>query len=264
MKQSIGDWLDAFRDDASERGGRNGWVTDSDHSYFQDGLLITTCAFHPVLAAWVPVVYTWIDGQGTEDHRPHFRRLNSSIVTGAGVRFEPKLLSASMISLLKDWSKLSPSAQLEQRRAFVQEASAFLQGCEIHFWRSAKRLQKNGALIPPETIDMFEELLRELLSPVGTEEDFEASLQTLRLEFPRIKNWISWWVQPLVARMIFPAKKTMSEADARSLPRTSNAVETQHSLCKNDGVGALLGSYPLGTLVRARIWARRTRRDGGG
>ncbi|KAL1939097.1 hypothetical protein VTO73DRAFT_10357 [Trametes versicolor] len=241
-------WLDDFAIDGSKTGARNGFVTDGDHSYFRDGLLLTTCAFHPTLCAWVPVLYSWIDGQGAEDHRPHFRWLNAAIVSSAGSRFEPKLLSAvmdfsaaqraahaeeyaeTMISLLKDWDKLSPNAQVEQRRAFVQEASEFLQGCEIHFWRSAKRLEKNGSLVPADQRDDFTYLLREMLSPALTVLEFDETVQTLRQDFPRIKNWISWWMQPLVSRMIFPAMKTMSESDARQLPRTSNPVETQHSL----------------------------------
>ncbi|KAL1942572.1 hypothetical protein VTO73DRAFT_6174 [Trametes versicolor] len=239
-------WLDDFALDGSKTGARNAHLTDGDHSYFRDGLLLTTCAFHLRLCAWVPVLYTWIDGQSAEDHRPHFRWLNAAIVSSAGSRFEPKLLSAvmdfsaaqrhaqeyaeTMISLLKDWDKLSPNAQVEQRRTFVDEASNFLQGCEIHFWRSAKRLEKNGSLVPADQRDDFEYLLRQMLSPNLTVLEFDETVQTLREDFPRIKNWITWWMQPLVARMIFSVMKTMSESDARQLPRTSNPVETQHSL----------------------------------
>lgn len=136
----------------------------------------------------------------------------------------------TMVSLFRNWDALSPEAQAVQRREFVREASDYLQGCEIHFWRSAKRIQQNGALVPPEKRDRFAQLLREMLDPLCVEAEFDRAVTTLCAEFPLIHNWLSWWLQPLVARMLFPVKKTMSEEDAKHLPRTSNPVETQHSL----------------------------------
>ncbi|KAH9852176.1 hypothetical protein C2E23DRAFT_903981 [Lenzites betulinus] len=263
-KENVNDALDPMY--SSDLEDRSGTVTDSDHSYFKHGLLVTSAAFNTTLAAWVPIVYSWIGGQRTEDHRPHFRQLNMTIVNSADAQFEPRLLSAvmdfsaaqraayteeyaaTMAALFGGWSRLSPEAQAAQHQAFMHEASDFLQGCEVHFWRSGKRVQQNGALVPPDHRDRFERLLRVMLSPLCTEQEFEQTVQSLRLEFPRIENWISWWLQPLVARMLFPVKKTMSEETAQQLPRTSNPVETQHALLHHasgkghdliDGVRAL-------------------------
>ncbi|KAI0650987.1 hypothetical protein C8Q79DRAFT_1099915, partial [Trametes meyenii] len=193
-EESVRDWINPHDPD---KDGRHGVVLDGDHSFFRDGLLITACAFSTTLAAWVPIVYTWVGGQSAQDHRPHFRCLNSTIIRTAGDKFDPKLLSVvmdfsaaqraahaeefaeSMISLFENWDKLGPEAKAAQR---------------------------------------------------PTTSDFDRAVHSLRDEFPRFSGWISWWLQPLVSRMLFPVKQSMSEADARALPRTSNPVETQHSL----------------------------------
>lgn len=93
IKENIEDSLDTTRS-PGPADSRHGNLSDTDHSYFRDGLLMTSCVFNPTINAWAPGVYSWIDGQGTEDHRVHFRQLNSSIVESAGERFEPRLLSA--------------------------------------------------------------------------------------------------------------------------------------------------------------------------
>lgn len=136
----------------------------------------------------------------------------------------------TMMLLFHAYPKLSPEAHSAQRRTYVEEASAFLQGCEVHFWRSGTRVAKNAALVPLKSRSRFDQLLRELLSPLSTEDQFGSAVHALNAEFPALQNWIAWWLQPLVARMIFPVRKTMSEDDARQLPHTSNPVETQHAL----------------------------------
>lgn len=93
IKENIDDCLDSTRS-PGPADSRHGNISDTDHSYFREGLLMTSCAFNPTMNAWAPAVYSWIDGQGTDDHRVHFRQLNSTIVECAGDRFEPKLLSA--------------------------------------------------------------------------------------------------------------------------------------------------------------------------
>ncbi|KAH9891606.1 hypothetical protein C8Q73DRAFT_782313 [Cubamyces lactineus] len=246
INEAVDDWLDPIRPGPED--SRHGVVTDGDHTFFRDGLLMTSCAFSTTLSAWVPVLYSWIDGQSAEDHRLHFRQLNKAIMECAGDRFDSKLLASvmdfsaaqraafaeeyadAMIQRFKSWDLLGYEAQNAQRRVFVGEASAFVQGCEVHFWRSGKRIQRNGALVPPDQSYYFEQLLRRMLDPLCTESDFDVAVRDLRRTFPRIQSWISWWLQPLVARMLFPVKKTMSEEDAARLPRTSNPVETQHSL----------------------------------
>ncbi len=97
IEESVEDWI--AQDMSGPDAGRHGFVTDGDQSFFRQGTLLTTCAFSTTLNKWVPVLYTWIDGLDTEHHRPHFRRLNQSIVQCAGVDFHEKLLTAVRVEV---------------------------------------------------------------------------------------------------------------------------------------------------------------------
>ncbi|OBZ71985.1 hypothetical protein A0H81_08091 [Grifola frondosa] len=246
IAEAVEDWQRNSADGPDA--GRHGFVTDGDHTFFQDGVLINSCAFSTVLGAWVPVIYTWIGGQDIGHHRPHFRHLNKIIVAAAGPNFDRKLLMAimdfsaaqraahaeeyaeTMISLVGGWDLLSADLKAEHRKGLLDEASAYQQGCEIHFGRSATRIKKNGALIPPDRIDTFDHFLRDMLSATTTEDVFEDITSSLRREFPKVHGWIDWWLQPSVSKMLFPAKKIMSKSDEHDVPHTSNPIETQHSL----------------------------------
>lgn len=90
IKEVVESWIQDGRDGPAA--ARHGFVTDGDHSFFQHGVLLISCAFSASLSAWVPVLYTWIDGQDTDHHRPHFRRIFKSVIEYAGAAFESKLL----------------------------------------------------------------------------------------------------------------------------------------------------------------------------
>lgn len=99
MKQIITDTIIDWKADLLEgpNAGRHGFVTNGNHTFFHPGVLLTNCAFSTVLAAWVPVLYTQINGQSTEHHHPHFRHLNFAILMSSAspsCGFESKYLSA--------------------------------------------------------------------------------------------------------------------------------------------------------------------------
>jgi hypothetical protein len=71
---------------------RHGYVTDSDHSFFQSGLLIVSCTFNDTLNAWVPILMGFLDGQDIPHHRPFFRFLFQQILEYTGDRFNAELL----------------------------------------------------------------------------------------------------------------------------------------------------------------------------
>ncbi|KAH6888889.1 hypothetical protein BKA70DRAFT_1442729 [Coprinopsis sp. MPI-PUGE-AT-0042] len=72
-EQSVADWVSM--DDRVRH--QHGFVTDGSHSFFRQGsgILLATCVFSAELRAWVPVLYTWIEGLDAEHHRPHFNHL---------------------------------------------------------------------------------------------------------------------------------------------------------------------------------------------
>jgi len=88
--EAVETWIEDAQDGPDA--GRHGFVTDGDHSFFRQGLLLVSCVFSKVLNSWVPVLYSWIDGQDMPHHRPHFRHIFQAVVKHSGSRFDRKLL----------------------------------------------------------------------------------------------------------------------------------------------------------------------------
>ncbi|TFK81763.1 hypothetical protein K466DRAFT_501589, partial [Polyporus arcularius HHB13444] len=253
IEESVADWI--TQDTSGPDAGRHGFVTDGDQSFFRQGTLLATCAFSTTVNMWLPVLYSWIDGLDTEHHRPHFRRLNQAIVRSAGSAFQAKYLTAimdfsraqrlahaeefadAMTGRNKGWSDFSGPGQTAERTVRLDEASLYQQGCHTHYQRSAMRLKKNQAIIPPHLLDTFEATLQTLLAPTTTLEEYKSSVDMLRSTFPPVLHgWLDWWHQPKIAAMIFPACRVQDSENAledfrqHDIPKTSNPVETQHSL----------------------------------
>ncbi|KAF6749824.1 hypothetical protein DFP72DRAFT_818408 [Ephemerocybe angulata] len=239
--------------------GRHGLVTDANESYFNDGHLVTTCAFNSVLLAWVPVLYTWILRQDANHYRPHFQYLFKGIVDCLGqTQFDKKYLlnvmdfsqgqrrahadeyAETVLGIMRNQGRLyqlDQTAVDAQRTALISEAEAAQLGCVIHFERSVKRLCQTHALVDPSDEPQFRALLQALRSKDPDEmKDFDHNASNLRKDFPEVASWIDWWLQPAIASMIFPARSSVPEDTRNQVPATSNAVEHQHSLL-NHAVG---------------------------
>ncbi|KAH6897925.1 hypothetical protein BKA70DRAFT_1527968, partial [Coprinopsis sp. MPI-PUGE-AT-0042] len=232
---------------------RHGYVTDGDHSFFSHGVLLASCTFSDEMESWIPVLYTWILKQTTEGHRPHFRNLLGQIIQGikqdgrvdvapqdlvnvmdfsAAQReaFVLEYANACISMIGATWERLSDGIRAAEMERFREEAEKALQGCEVHFRRSALRISKQAFVIPPERKAEFTTLIEKLLWKGISTDEHNHIMETLEREFPKIKNWIGWWKRPAFAMMIFPACKTMDRDLEAQIPHTSNAIEGQHSL----------------------------------
>lgn len=136
----------------------------------------------------------------------------------------------AVITTMPSFSMLDKEAQDLQRKKLVEEAQATQVGCETHFWRSGIRVKKNGALVPPELVHIFDNRVRQLLSRDTTPEQFTETVNALKIVFPKIVPWINWWLRPAIASMIFPARSVVDPALVAKVPSTTNAIEHQHSL----------------------------------
>lgn len=136
----------------------------------------------------------------------------------------------TLISLVPAFSSLSKEAQVIERRRYFDEAEEAQSGCVTHFFRSGTRLKRNEAVIPADRVDAFDNYIRQLLSASTTEVGFDNIIITLKAELPRITDWLSWWLRPAIASMIFPAKSSMDPILAGKIPSSSNPIEHQHSL----------------------------------
>ncbi|KAK6974106.1 hypothetical protein R3P38DRAFT_3335892 [Favolaschia claudopus] len=223
MDEIIGEMVDSWLRDYSAG------PTAGHLSFFQLGTLLATCAYSMMSNEWT------VDAA---HHRPHFAHLFKAIIKHAGARFERKLLLSvnAIISTIPSFSSLSRAAQAAERQQLVKEAEEAVVGCEVHFWRSADRIKKTHYLVPPKQTHIFEDGLRELISPNTTLERFNIVVQELKGAFPRTVNWFSWWDRGSVAAMIFPARRTVPSELVRKVPSTTNPIEHQHSLLHH-GVG---------------------------
>jgi inorganic triphosphatase YgiF len=136
----------------------------------------------------------------------------------------------AVIEITPGFQALTKASQEIERNAYLKEAREAEVGCEVHFRRSAKRLKTNGSLIPREHIETFNDLLHTLLSQHSSRQDFDDAINTLRSTFPKINGWLSWWLRPAFASMIFPACSFVDPAVAEQVPSTSNPAKHQHSL----------------------------------
>jgi len=122
LHDSISTW-DTERED-DQNGPRHGIVTDGDHSFFRDGVLLTSCVFNGVIEAWVPILYTWILHQDILHHRPHFNEICQETVRfiqEMGIKFDQKyLLHVSFfiftVSLIKISFRFLTSQLLNEAR----------------------------------------------------------------------------------------------------------------------------------------------------
>lgn len=125
---------------------------------------------------------------------------------------------------------LSPEAQKAERTRYVDEAQETAKGCVTHFGGSGLRLRKNGKIVPPEDVELFQYFMSQLTSRDTSPQAFDQIIDDFRARFPLAKGWISWWLRPANASMIFPAKSRMDVELVDQIPNTSNPVEHQHSL----------------------------------
>jgi hypothetical protein len=78
LEEAITSWVTDISDGPEV--GRHGFVTDGDHSFFQQGVLVVSCVFNSVLSAWSPVLYTWIQRQDIPHYRPHFQHISQQVI----------------------------------------------------------------------------------------------------------------------------------------------------------------------------------------
>ncbi|KAH6892792.1 hypothetical protein BKA70DRAFT_1440594 [Coprinopsis sp. MPI-PUGE-AT-0042] len=254
-EQSVVDWVSM--DDRVHH--RHGFVTDGSHSFFQQGsgVLLATCVFSAELRAWVPVLYTWIEGLDAEHHRAHFKHLFATVVEKVsrdGLRFDKRFLlnvmdfsdaqrkaheeeyaaAAAQISI-PGFDGLCTDAKEAQLKALRAEALSAEAGCHIHFWRHAERVEGTSDLVPAARRAEFRGLLYRMVASKTSEDDFDATVSQISRDFPDAFGWLSWWLRPSHVGMIFPAKSSVDPTTADEIPKTSNPIECSHFLLNHAG-----------------------------
>lgn len=136
----------------------------------------------------------------------------------------------ALVSRIPGFTSLSPEAQKVEHAQCVLEAQNTAKGCKTHFNGSVLRIQRNERLVPSEKRELFQHFINTLTSEDTLEQQFGDAVRELRSNFPGIEGWLSWWLRPANAQMIFPVKRRMDRTLADETPNTTNGVESQHSL----------------------------------
>ncbi|KAF5337886.1 hypothetical protein D9611_014780 [Ephemerocybe angulata] len=121
LEATVDDWVL----DKDTVGSRHGFVTDGNHSYFKDGVLLSTSAFSETLKAWVPVLFTLVFGEDAAHHRPHFKHLNDAVMAKVqrdGLPFKKEYLLNVM-----DFSQAQRNAHAELSSSGHHSALCWIQ-----------------------------------------------------------------------------------------------------------------------------------------
>ncbi|KAK5809656.1 hypothetical protein F5H01DRAFT_415603 [Linnemannia elongata] len=94
--------------------------------------------------------------------------------------------------------------------------------CEVHCKRSVSRAVKSHSFVPPVKKDRLKDLTLKLLEPQD-QNSFMTTLENLLEYFPKVKNWLNWYLNDQRGPLIFPA---LSMADCSRLARDTNSQES--------------------------------------
>ena len=81
----------------------------------------------------------------------------------------------------------------------------FYKCCSVHFKRSVARVKSNHRIIPMQLADTFQHYVNILLKNDTSKEIFDHTVDLMRRDFPLVKNWIDWYLEPNRGKLIFPA-----------------------------------------------------------
>ena len=83
-------------------------------------------------------------------------------------------------------------------------------------------------VIPPNDKSEFKHKCRALLT--AELDIFLETVTYIQQKWPNTVNWLSWWLIPENAQMIFKALQVMTPELAAKLPETTNAEESMHAI----------------------------------
>ncbi|KDQ49621.1 hypothetical protein JAAARDRAFT_143236, partial [Jaapia argillacea MUCL 33604] len=102
-----------------------------------------------------------------------------------------------------------------------------IKGCEVHWKRSLMRIKE---LIEESRLPLFTFLISVLEGRNTEPEQFLQAADQIHTGFPKVKGWLSWWLNPLNGAMIFPAIHSMPAELHSRLPDSTNGGESNHWL----------------------------------
>jgi hypothetical protein len=113
------------------------------------------------------------------------------------------------------------------RQELQTAAERLLKGCREHYRAGVTRVSRISAAVPPDMAEAFKDRAMNLLH-LSNSEDFLAQAALLVRDFPKLKDWMEWWMRPTHAQMLFESERQMDIGLWESIPDTNNAEESMH------------------------------------
>jgi|Laugresu1bdmlbdd_1035124.scaffolds.fasta_scaffold06602_1 hypothetical protein len=226
--------------DSCENTGRSipGIITDVTHKYFKDGFCLTSCVYSIALNRWIPVLISWLHGQSDKHMTPHFEVICSTIIENVLDQTAQDTLIASVMDFSKAQRRAFIEAYIRAKKKHTtnyveyeleEKANALVRGCEEHFRASITRIKRQHAVVPVHEKETFNKLAISLIY-VNEEQEFNTIVAEILQRYPHCSNWLYWWLSDSVRTMIFPVYMKMSIYLKNQLPKTTNAIESMHSV----------------------------------
>ncbi|KAI8605087.1 hypothetical protein EDD21DRAFT_440617 [Dissophora ornata] len=109
----------------------------------------------------------------------------------------------------------------------------------VHYKRSVTRVRINTSIIPQEKEFEFYKAALELPKRQLSKETFEALASDMCRNFPRAKNWLSWYLHPSRGKHIF---SSLGESSLLGLSKNTNAQESLGKLFQYSAEGDTLSA----------------------
>ncbi|KAF5358855.1 hypothetical protein D9757_013954 [Collybiopsis confluens] len=195
----------------------NGIVSDAAHDWWKvrNSLLLVSSIFSPILQRWIPALFSYSNGATATHFQYHFLVLMESIASN--VLDREKEVADELFAGVVDFSQA-------ERNGFIE--AFLLKGCWQHFSSSITRVKRITAIVPVGSRSHFDRLAKSLKDATPT--NFERICKHIRSEFPKLGEWINWWLHPDHAKMLFESRREMPSDLWRALPDTTNAEEAMH------------------------------------
>eukprot|EP00474_Spongospora_subterranea_P005719 CRZ06177.1 hypothetical protein [Spongospora subterranea] len=235
--------------------GRDGQgaVSDVTYSFFDRGFLMTTAVYCGLLARWVPVAFSWLNGLTREHYRAHFEAIFSC--ASASIQSAEASLSVQdkvtrfkrLCGAVMDFSNaqtlgfidayISITNRIFNSHGIVPivselkaDAQSLMKGCRVHFICSAQRIDRNHAIVGRDNDGKFLQLIMEAVEEPMLHA-FHEAMKILHDRYPKARPWFSWWLKESVACLIFESQRKLDPEVGENVREDSNPIESMH-LCQ--------------------------------
>ena len=171
----------AFQSDSIE-----GWVQSQTHSSIN---VTATSAYSTILQRHVPVLLSIMFGRSADHYAAHFRTLLNGIGYTDYTDFQEKFpgnISDFSLAEKAGWELAIRSIYNIGPKVEDIELEKTYKCCRVHFSNSCMRVKKSHRLVPRHKLEVFDGMIKTLLSKDINDDTFYETIQAFRNNFSGI------------------------------------------------------------------------------